>query len=127
MGLRRSVPMILAAVMLLRAMIPAGFMPDLSAAGLGRFEIVICTGEGARTIPVDPDGAASPDHGSPRGDHGFEPCAFALAMAGALVVLGFIVTLSFYRPSRAFVPPSIERLAFACAAGALGPRAPPIP
>jgi hypothetical protein len=37
-------------VFLLRALIPAGFMPDAKAAGEGRFELVICTSAGERLV-----------------------------------------------------------------------------
>lgn len=127
MGLRRSVPVILAAVMLMRAMIPVGFMPDLSAAGQGRFGIAICTGDGARTIPFDHDGGANPAHVPQHGNRGFDLCAFALAMAGTLIVLGLILGVFQFEPSRAFSPPPVKHIPFASGVGSLGPRAPPLP
>lgn len=127
LGMRRSVPWFLAALMLMRAMIPAGFMPDLSGAGQSRFEIIICIAEGSPAITADQADAASPAHVPRRGERRFDPCAFALAMAGALVVLGLILALFSDGPSRIFFPFSFERIAFACRSGSLGPRAPPIP
>ncbi|WP_119168678.1 DUF2946 family protein [Algihabitans albus] len=58
----RALTGLIAFCLLLRAMIPVGFMPDLAAARDGVFTLVICTGNGLSTIeldangdPVDPD------------------------------------------------------------------------
>jgi len=126
-GRRRLVPLCLMVLILMRAMIPVGFMPDLSGFGQGLFEIVICTGDGARTITAHQDGgAAPPAHPQKRGEHSFDLCAFALAMTGALVVLGLILTLFRYGPSQVFLPSSVEWRVSTGGAGALGPRAPPL-
>ncbi len=53
---------------MVRALIPAGFMPEF---GTGGTQIVICSGVTETTITVD-------DHGQPlpAGDHKDQPCAF---------------------------------------------------
>ncbi|MGP1256416.1 MAG: hypothetical protein ACTS10_18495 [Kiloniellales bacterium] len=51
-------------VLLLRAMIPVGFMPDLAAARDGVFTLVICSGSGVSTITLDANGdPVDPDAG----------------------------------------------------------------
>jgi hypothetical protein len=69
---------LVALAMLVRVLIPAGFMaaPD----DLGRAGIVICTGDGAMTVSVDADGTVhkapvdDQHQDKPKSDH---PCAFA--------------------------------------------------
>jgi hypothetical protein len=62
---------------LIRAFIPAGFMPQVSADG-GSVQIVICTIDGARTIDGLPNEGSTLD-GTLAKAHG--PCAFAAAPA----------------------------------------------
>ncbi|MFM2042913.1 MAG: hypothetical protein RLY86_1489 [Pseudomonadota bacterium] len=82
---------ILLVVMFVRALIPAGFMPDAEAASRGGFALVICTGMGERTILVDADGL--PLQESDPGNTGIPPsplCAFAglpLALVPLLILL----------------------------------------
>ena len=52
----RALTGLLAFVLLLRAMIPVGFMPDLAAARDGVFTFVICSGSGFSTITLDANG-----------------------------------------------------------------------
>jgi hypothetical protein len=45
-------------IFMLRALIPAGFMPDAKALGEGRFELVLCTSAGDRVVQsIDFDGS----------------------------------------------------------------------
>lgn len=88
------------AVFLLKALIPAGFMPDLSHGET--FKLVICTATGPQTVLVDKDmnpladGEASSSHPSPSdattgGEH-LTLCPFAVNTAmdtvSASVVMG---------------------------------------
>ena len=41
------------AVLMLHALLPPGFMPDLRALGAGQFELIVCTGNGP--VQTDPD------------------------------------------------------------------------
>ncbi len=60
----------------LRALIPAGFMPDFSAAAEGKLRVVICSAQGSKTLTI-----ALGDAGShqPATHHGQEICPFAAA------------------------------------------------
>ena len=56
----------------LKALIPAGFMPDFSGADGGPFKIVICTANGTKIVDADVDG--TPHDGSVA-KHMGEPCS----------------------------------------------------
>lgn len=56
----------------LKALIPAGFMPEFSKSGDGSFKIVICTANGTKIISTDADGVP---HGKTIAKHAGEPCA----------------------------------------------------
>lgn len=66
--------LLLTGVLLLRGLVPVGFMPDLAAIVDGTFQIVICTGGGLKVVTVP----LAPAHG---GEHepasAGEQCAFA--------------------------------------------------
>lgn len=65
-----------------RAIIPAGFMPDLVALGQERIEIVICTGTGPQIIEVDGNG--QPVEPTSPGGVSVE-CLFATSLATAVL------------------------------------------
>ena len=72
----RALTRLIVCCVLLRALIPAGFMPVPAVAQDGIFSIVICTADGFSTITVDGNGdPVDPDHGgdAPAKDH----CPFA--------------------------------------------------
>lgn len=71
----------------LRAIIPVGYMPDPAALQDGRFEIVICTPAGLKTVTVVPDktGPADPADSS-SDDLSATECPFHLVLAKALVL-----------------------------------------
>jgi len=66
---------VLLAALLLRALVPHGYMPDLSASADGVIKFVICSAAGAKVVTLNPDGTTSEDKGTP--GHMGEPCAFA--------------------------------------------------
>lgn len=72
--------LLLVAVMV-RALVPAGFMPDFQSGPDGTFKIVICTANGFKVISTD-----AGDDPSPRSDHGHDVCAFAATASLALLV-----------------------------------------
>lgn len=110
----------------LRALAPLGFVPDIAGLGEGRFEIVICTGFGFKTIQVDAAGRPlAPDEPgqeteAPAGDCAFRslaqiadlPSVEALP-APSRPVLGQVLA-----PSRQALPPPAQ-------GPPLGARAPP--
>lgn len=56
-------PSLIALCVLLRALVPVGFMPDLAAAREGVFTIVICTADGLSAFAVNARGEpVGPDH-----------------------------------------------------------------
>lgn len=118
--------LLLAALVLLRALIPAGFMPDLSAAASGRFSIVICTAAGTRAGFADATGAPVAPGDAEHASVVEGLCPFAAA--GATALAGLIVVLPWpRRPRPRVVPPSSASIAGRrFPAGSLGPRAPPL-
>jgi hypothetical protein len=70
-ALRRAGVWLALAAMILRAALPAGWMPG-TASGI---PLVICTAAGAVTLPFDIDGRPL----SPQSTHDTAPCVFAAA------------------------------------------------
>lgn len=73
-------------LMLVRATIPVGFMPDLDALRDGRIDIVVCTPSGLKTVTVstDPEGAGVDEQKSPD-ERVTNDCPFNVVMAQALL------------------------------------------
>lgn len=69
------------AAFLLRALIPAGFMPDFGAASRGVFQVVICSANGLEHLTLDVNG--KPVH-EQKSSHQHQPCAFSGLAAVAL-------------------------------------------
>ncbi|MBU6473050.1 MAG: DUF2946 family protein [Alphaproteobacteria bacterium] len=66
--------------MLMRALIPAGWMPGPAGTG-GHSSLIICTGQGLTAITINPDGTPAkqaPD-GHHRSQHDHDVCPFAAA------------------------------------------------
>lgn len=112
--------------MVVRAVVPVGFMPDLTRLADGVFEIVICSPDGIATITVDAAGdPVTPHHADPGPMHD-GLCPFAAAAALALAALAVILFGSYRWPARAVFTWSDSALASARGPGPLGPRAPPL-
>ncbi len=79
-ALPRHIPLaLLAFVMLLRVLVPAGYMPTTDADGIIR--ISICTGMGAQAAFIDRDGKLHKETpGS--GHHDPQPCGFGVLSFG---------------------------------------------
>jgi hypothetical protein len=58
--MRRWLSLMMLVVFAARALVPAGFMLEASAAGDGTMTIVICTGQGTQIISLDADGKPIP-------------------------------------------------------------------
>lgn len=80
--LRRWVASLLLLSFFVRAIIPTGYMPDLSAASEGVFKVVICTAAGAKTLALEDSGA--PPLPGQQGGHHDQPCSFT-AMADVAI------------------------------------------
>lgn len=74
---------LLTTLFILRAAIPAGFMPVFNADGGGSFKIVICSANGAHTIDVDLGDASKPTPDQQASTDA--PCAFAGIGSVALI------------------------------------------
>ncbi len=109
-------------IFLLRALIPAGFMPDARALGDGRFELVICTSSGERvTHAIDPGSGSD----APETWAGAD-CPYHLSLAQiaapdiAPVPVEFVIRAAdgFSPASNVLLPPALGP--------PLGQRAPPV-
>lgn len=80
-SLREWLGGLLLVALVIRALVPLGFMPDIRALGNGDIKIVICTADGAKSVSVDPDGQPRPDKGA--SSHDFA-CAFGKPVALAI-------------------------------------------
>lgn len=86
MSARGLIAWMLLVLVLLRAAIPVGFMPDLQALRDGRIEIVICTPSGLKSIAVPADVAAPvvSEDGSSNGTVAHE-CPFDAVISQAIL------------------------------------------
>jgi len=65
-GMLRALACLALCLMALRALIPAGYMPDARALEQGRLELAFCSVNGPATISLDVHGDSSPDpHSAP--------------------------------------------------------------
>lgn len=94
---RGFAPWLLLLALLVRGLIPGGFMPNING-DEGQGWLVICTAAGAKTIHADGDGLGSGDAAGPVDTHQQGLCAFAMmAAVGPLLLL---VALLLPRPPR---------------------------
>lgn len=109
----------------LRALVPAGFMPDFSAAQGGRFALAFCTANGPKTRVVDLVSSASKDDAAKSGSHGVAgECSFGVSAAPALPAIATVAL-----PAAARVPAAHVSAPLLTASTPRGPplgsRAPP--
>ncbi len=104
----------------LKALIPAGFMPDFSGQDGQSFKIVICTANGSKLVDVDGDGS-----GGTVAKHAGDPCSLgaltALAAPDLSTTVAYAAQLNASRAGLliAVVLPPVR------AGPAHSPRAPP--
>jgi hypothetical protein len=114
------------ALFALRALVPAGYMPDLGAARAGQVRIVICTGYGSKSVLVDESGKPIDDQGG-RKHAAAGDCPFGAAPAAALTVPDPAAALPLPNLRQAFLAPdSVPALLPPAQGSPLGPRAPPV-
>lgn len=82
---------LLLAVMFVRSLVPAGFMPAFSSEGTLGTPVVLCTAQGAIVVSLDADGAPVETHQQLEC-----PFAFALGMAAAPVTIGTMELPAFF-------------------------------
>ena len=113
-------------VFALRALVPVGFMPDLGALGHGQVQIVLCTGDGTRSLLVDEAGRPLADQGSGKVHHAAD-CPFSMASAKAFLPPAPAAGLAAAPVEQGFLPPGSDQTAPTRAQGPpLGQRGPPI-
>ncbi|MGE3623778.1 MAG: DUF2946 family protein [Bdellovibrionales bacterium] len=105
MLLNRSFIAFLGFVLLMKLLVPAGFMPDMAALSQGSFKITICSASGARQIFVDETGkeAGQKSHHERTGKTGHDVCSFGAspqaALAPVLSVFASFLTLALAYPA----------------------------
>ncbi len=122
-SLRRLAAWLVLGALFLRALVPAGFMPDLGALADGAYPITICSGGFEKTILLDKDGNPV-DQPAPHASE--SPCVFAAVVSLALPLLAAILLpLLALAPLARWVPSSSAPTPFPRPPGLAGPRAPP--
>ena len=110
----------------LRALVAAGYMPDLGALGHGQVQIVICAGDGTRSLLVDEAGRPLADQGSGETHH-VADCPFSMASAKAFMPPAPAVFPGFPGIDKGVFPPGGDQILPPSAEGPpLGQRGPPI-
>jgi hypothetical protein len=126
---KRSLMTVLVMALVLRGMIPVGFMADASAPKNTLLPITICTGFGPKTVFLDQQGVShtsdQPAHHQQTGEaHAKAPCAFAtgniFTVADAATALA---TPEFFTPNISWPPENLFITAHY--SGNAAPRAPP--
>lgn len=125
--LRRWLAHLLLLAFALRALIPAGYMPDFTVAAHGAFKVVICSAASSSPIQVDLlDGSGSPtDQTEKHSKHASDICAFTGIAAIALPDLQIEPLLLLEFAAIALTYPLAVTLPPVRAGPALGARAPP--
>ena len=106
---------------MLRALIPAGFMPEFTKSD-GSFKIVICTANGSKVIDA---GLDDNTHGGTVAKHMGDPCAMSGATALVLPDATAMVALPNLYPATVSARGSPVTLPPVRAGPAHAPRAPP--
>lgn len=114
-------------VMLLRVLVPPGFMPDFEALRAGRVEIALCSVDGARLVVLDRDGRPAGDTPADHGDASAFHCPFGLATVQAFVLPTLPpLLLSRVAEAAAIDKPTRRDLRPRVRGPPLGSRAPPV-
>lgn len=102
-----SVALFLACFVLLRSLVPVGFMPDMASLSQGKIDFVICTGMGFKTIQVDPTTLKPVSEQAPT-EHpsSHQPtntiCPFFSLTSTALPILLLVILLGLFATIRSF-------------------------
>jgi len=120
----RRLTELLLAVLLLRALVPAGFMPVPDAAGASTLTMQMCSVAGPLTVSLQLDGQKSPAPSTPRAHVG-DYCAYAVSAMSAPPPAASAAALLIARASE-LIPPAIEIASAPSIPRAHPPRAPPL-
>jgi hypothetical protein len=110
----------LLAAFVLKALIPAGFMPDFSGLDGQSFKIVICTANGSKLVDAGDDGS-----GGTVAKHAGDPCALATLAALAAPDVATSITYNGLPVSNRMAIAPAAVLPPVRAGPAHSPRAPP--
>lgn len=121
-NVRQWVVHVLLLALMLRVIVPAGYMPDFSAASDGMFKVVICTANGMQTVSLDEDGQPVPDQST---GHVDQPCAFSGLAAVALPTAETFEPISLTFEAAVLARHSEPELPVSVRGPPLGSRAPP--
>lgn len=121
--LRRWVAWTLLVCMMLRALVPAGYMPDFAAAAQGTFKVVICTSEGIRTVTVAL--SSEPQHKQDSGKS-HDLCPFGAAPATGTLPAPAVAAVPAILASLEAPIPAHDVILVWKSGPALGSRAPPV-
>lgn len=114
---------LLVATVVLRALVPVGFMPDLSRLASGTIQLVICTGTGSKLVTLDENGKPVPAKSSAHAD---QACPFAGSVLTALPQHGGLALSHPQAPAAADLGDLATVLPPARAGPPLGSRGPPL-
>ncbi len=127
----RQVAAIAVVALLLRAFVPTGYMfsVDVDTSGAEHLTVVICTGQGSKTVSLDvgtSDGERQPSQGdSPDGSSG-SSCPFSLSVHATPLLAGIASDWPFtVLMGRIVIPTPRLLLARVPVGPAVGSRAPP--
>ena len=121
-GWRATMARWLLLCVVVRALLPVGFMPDFGNAADDSFHFVICASDGTGALASHSDGAPSGDQ---TGKTTSEPCAFAgLAHLWQPLPVGLTIAPPVRIAHVVPLPPEVAPLAFRTGPQ-LGARAPP--
>lgn len=107
----------------LRALLPVGFMADFGAAAKGEFKVVICSAYGPKTIDLDlgPGPAHDPNSQAAQGDL----CPFGMSPAAAPLPEPLAIAIRYERTRDAAAAPAALVLVPFSTGPPVGSRAPP--
>lgn len=119
--LKTGMAALLVLLVVLRALIPAGYMPDMQALEKGKLAITICTGDGMKDVLVD--GPSGPPPAHEKGKNFF--CPFMIL--SALLYVAALLQLFLYglRPPQRFHTQRLCPVPVLPVFPAARPRAPP--
>ena len=103
--------LLLAAALLLRGLVPAGWMPTTGQDGV---RIALCTGMGSEYLTLGSDGSLhkeAPDPAAPKPNALGDPCPFAVASAQALDLPPIIALPEAPARASALDSPSLDQVA----------------
>lgn len=123
--MRRLIGLVLGLVLIVRSMVPVGFMLAPTAVD-GSLALMICTGAGPLDGAALADVDSSPTKPGKPGAGSHDLCAFAPAFALAVPAEGAYLLAPVALVGRAELPSVADRLPPARAGPSLGSRAPPV-